>query len=154
MSILYYNRMNLKLQKIVALFLCAVFVVGSIMTANNEILCIGENGHIEFETVCLPSCGEADDPETVCENNPSSDGHNDHSDCSNCIDLDYNAVFWATVRPSVDLDMAFTISFEVLPPIDSYNAEQCFHLFLYEPVQQTLGLGPPEYCISSTVIRC
>ena len=143
--------MKLKIQKIVTWPLCIIFLIGAAFSASGEVLCIGDNGHFEFETYCLPCCGES---EEFCETDMSDDQHNEHNDCSNCSDVELDNLFWSKLSPNVNTLYIVEISSSKI--INSDNSFKLLknnssHITAYGP---THGQGPPPLFMASTVLLC
>jgi hypothetical protein len=137
--------------KIVAWPICIFFMLGLVFAGSGQVLCIGDNGHIEIETYCLPSCGEA---EKSCEIDLPEEPHNEHSECSNCSDIELNDPLWSSRIQNDNL-----YDYVNFPPahftdghlglISAYkNNSQVtkFHL--------AFGQSPPTYFITITVLHC
>ena len=143
--------MNLWIQKIIVWPLCLFLFVGFIFVVNGYVLCIGEDGHIEFETECLPCCKGTDN---VCKLDVSNDLHDEHGDCTNCSDLALDGLLWSRrfqkisfiqsvksfTAPAYNIVIIFTSN------IDDNSKTVKFHLIY--------GQSPPSLSIATTVLRC
>ena len=143
--------MNTWIQRIIVWPLCLFLFTGFIFPANSNVLCIGDDGHIEFETFCHPSCDEAEvtrDVDTPC--GPP----NGRSDDSNCSHVELTTALWLgraqnvssyhlTSWPSV-----FTIDgHSDLIYADSSNSRAAESHLAH-------GQGPPSLSIATTILRC
>lgn len=72
--------------------LTIIILIGFFQIGEANVLCIGEDGHIEIESNCLPCCN---DIETTCETDTQADNHEEHDDCYNCSDLSLGNPFWS-----------------------------------------------------------
>jgi hypothetical protein len=75
--------MNKWSKKYLAWPMCLLFIVGLAVGSNGSILCIGDNGHTNIESICQPCCGEAEDS---CDLAESNSNHDHHDECDNCTD--------------------------------------------------------------------
>ncbi len=146
--------MNLLIKKISAWTLCLIFLLGITFAGNRNVLCIGEDGRIEFETICLPCCGESD---KVCDLVTTVDHHGEqgeHSECSNCYDLDLNGSQWIKRnRTTDDYNITKLIS---TPLIESKIYSISTFDDIKNPNQYNLffGQSPPSASLSTIVLRC
>lgn len=62
-----------------------ILLAGLIFGGPGYILCIGDDGQIQFETIILPSHIEAAE---TCHDDFPNDFHHEHDDCSSCSDLE------------------------------------------------------------------
>ena len=142
--------MKLQIHKIIGWPLCLILFVGFILVGNGNVICIGEDGHIEFETECLPCCTDADD---VCKLDVSNDFHDEHDDCTNCSDLTPDEPLWIKRFQRADFGKFFNLTFTSTTE-SSYNlttlGQNNSHLTeFYQLYNQSL-LFP----ILATVLRC
>ena len=118
---------------------------------NADVLCIGEDGHIEIETNCLPCCNEI---ETSCEINVEEDLHDEHEDCNNCSDLSLSSSF-LTKRFSKLVNFenhTFSIALS-----NSFNKILSTNDRTYSQFNNNsipFRLIPINSFISSTILRC
>ncbi|MCP4582227.1 MAG: hypothetical protein GY839_11480 [candidate division Zixibacteria bacterium] len=143
--------MKLGFLKITAWSMCLIFIVGLSLSGTGYVLCIGDNGHIEFETSCMNCRGEAAE---ICKVNVSDDAQCDHSDCTNCSDVEIEDLFWSKRIQKTDSDLPG--QFIPIPTIDTIislisieNGDSRitkFHL--------AYGQSPPSYTTAITVLRC
>ena len=143
--------MNLRLQKIVAWLMCLIFLIVLTFSGTGYVLCVGDAGHIEFKTTGRPCCGKTKE---ICEVNVSDDFHSEHSDCSNCSDVELVGQLWSKRIRKTDsnqLDLfasALTIDalFSLISTENGNSRITGFHL--------AYGQSPPSYSIATTVLRC
>ena len=118
---------------------------------NADVLCIGEDGHIEIETNCLPCCNNI---ETSCEINVEEDLHDEHVGCNNCSDLILGSSFWSkrysnlignstSAKPVVLLDVNTDTTYSLT--IESSQIHRTFFTF---------NKSPNYAFILSTILRC
>ena len=126
--------------------LCLVFLAGLCFGGPRYILCVGDHGHTEFETICLPSCSEATDG---CGAQTTDDCRDEHDDCSNCSDLELDGPLWSK-RPTrvakPDLGTAMPVTALSLFMADFDSALSMSHL--------SHDHGPPLGSKAPTVLRC
>lgn len=143
--------MNLRLQKIIALPLCLIFLIGMAIAGNGNILCIGDNGRVKFETLCLPCCDEA---EKSYEADEPNELQNEHDECCDCSDVELDYPRWSKRIQTINSDYfdGFVTALDTdaqLSLISAFNTNSQiikFHL--------AFGQSPPSYTISTTVFRC
>ena len=143
--------MNLLLQKILAWPICLIFLIGMIFAGDNNVLCIGDNGHVKFATFCLPCCGEA---EEVCNVDIPDDLHNEHSDCSGSSHVELNGPLWSRRIQKTDSNQFGQFASELT--INAYlsliypenGSSRIIKFYL------AYGQSPPSYSITTTVLRC
>ena len=136
--------MNLRFQKIIALPMCLIFLIGMAFAGYSNILCISDNGHIKFKTFCLPCCGET---EKICEADVPGES-------SNCSDIEPDCPLWPKRIQNIDSNHLanFISSFNTDAHLSLISAENdnsriiMFHL--------AYGQSPPSYSIATTVLRC
>jgi hypothetical protein len=143
--------MNLRLRKITAWPLCLAFLFGAMLSANGEVLCLGDNGHFELETYCPPCCNESEDS---CEAEIPDDQHSEHNDCSNCLDIELGDLFWYKINSIGDSEYILGFSYYKFPI--SYNSVVLVKDIssYYNRFLQLDGVGPPSISAVSTVLRC
>jgi len=143
--------MNLRIQKIAAWPVCLIFLVALCFGGTGYVLCIGDDGHIEFKTFCFPTCGEAKE---VCEADALNDLHHEHSDRSSCTDIELNGPLWSlrTQKTASNQLGQFTSAptidalFDIISTGNSNSQTAKFHL--------VYGQSPPSYSITAIVLRC
>lgn len=143
--------MNSGLRKIIVWPMCLIFLIGMIFAGNSKVLCIGDNGHIKFETFYLPCCGEA---EEICEINIPDDLHTEHSHCSNCSHVELNGPLWSKRIQKTDSNQLGQFASKLtinayLSPISMENDSSRIIKFYLAYSQ-----SPPSYSITTTVLRC
>ena len=87
-------------------------LVGLTYSSFGDVLCIGEDGHIEIESTCQPCCGE---PNDFCSTLESDAKHNHHDECDNCSDLSLDGQFWQRKQADSFLD---NIKFTSFPSVN------------------------------------
>ena len=83
--------MKLTKKNIIAWTLCLSLLVGVSSSAFSDVLCIGDDGHVEYETICLPCCTDDSDS---CDNETTEEQHAEHNECSNCSDVEIDNHLW------------------------------------------------------------
>ena len=143
--------MKLRIHKIMVWPLCLFLIAGFIFVGNNNVLCIGEDGHIEFETECLPCCRGADN---VCKIDVSNDLHDEHDDCTNCLDLVLDGPLWSkrfhkiNFTQSVKLLTAPAFHTVIIPASNDNTVLQVNISFL------TFCKCPQSAFMAATIFRC
>ena len=84
--------MKLKKQPLITCLITLFLFMGITSSGYSDIICIGDDGHVEFETICLPCCNEI---EKSCETEVATDHHQEHDNCSNCSDIEFDSPFLA-----------------------------------------------------------
>jgi len=110
--------MKLQIQKILVWPLCLFLSVGFIFVGNSNVLCIGEDGHMVFETECPPCCGGTD---KVCKLDVSNDLHDKHDECANCTDLTLDRLLWSQRLTRVSVDQS--VKLLTVPPFHNTIAQ-------------------------------
>lgn len=146
--------MNVRTKEIISWSVCLLLLIGMTFSGQSDILCIGEDGRVEFESICLPCCTVSD---TVCDNKLSKGQHEEHTSCSDCSDVDPGTHQWANCRREIGPDQ-FT-SAKVVSPVyatqDILTVDQngLSLLKLHKMFKQS-DSGSVLSVISTTVIRC
>ncbi len=139
------ETMNKTLRTFLPLPLCLAFLAALCFGAPGSVLCIGDCGHMELETICLPPCCGSD----VCEAKADHECDDDHDECSNCSDLDIDGPFWSkrytrTAKP-VPTSAGAVAALIVLPsgstPVVTSSRLSHDH-------------GPPLGAKAPTILRC
>ncbi len=143
--------MNLWIQKIIIWQLCLFLFVGFIFVGNGYVLCIGEDGHIEFETECLPCCKGTDN---VCKLDVSNDLHDEHDDCTNCSDLTLDEPLWSRRFQRIIF----------IQSVKSFTAPTFHNAINFASTEEsnsqvdkfllTFGQSPLSASIATTILRC
>ncbi len=112
---------------------------------------MGEDGHFEVETICLPCC---DNEENVCQTDVSEDGYEEHSDCSNSshVELDYS--LWSGRVQNLNFGHSTYLDLNIIA-----NTDFSFTFIRNGGSQITkshlaFGQSPPSYSIETAVLRC
>ena len=143
--------MTLRIQKTIAWPMCLIFLVGLTFSVTGYVLCIGDDGHTRFKTICLPCCSDA---EEVCDVDVSDDISDEHSNCINCSDLSLDELLWSKrfqktgFIQSVKSFMAPTFH-AVIIPISTDNGNSQAGKFLL-----TFSQSPLSASIATTILRC
>jgi len=127
--------MRLQISKHSSWPLCLLLLAVSIGGGQAGVLCIGDDGHAEFETLCLPCCGETKE---LCAVEPFDDRHEQHGDCADCTDLSFSE-FTRLQRPS-DRDVCIPVAANdiVVVPTTTFKEEDDCRLS-----RRTAQNGPP-----------
>ena len=143
--------MNLRIKKITASTIWLAFLIGVMFPGYSNVLCVGADGLIKLETICLPGCTETED---FCEYNASEDLPNEHSDCTDCFDVELDNPVWSTRsnKPEFSqlIKLDFTASIDIsdgLTPLGQYNLR-----FIKYP--QLYNQNPPSLSLTTTILRC
>ena len=143
--------MKLRIHKIVIWPLCLFLFVGLVFVGNSDFLCVGEDGYIEFDTEYLPFCGGTDD---VCKVDVSNDLHDEHHDCTNCLDLTLNGPLLS--RRFTKISQIKSV--KLLTPSTFYNS--IILASTYKSNSQVdkflliFGQSPQSAFIAATILRC
>ena len=73
-----------QIRKHVSGLLCLLILAITVAGGQTDVLCLGEDGHAEFETACLPCCVDGDEN---CSIDRQPGHHEEHRDCTNCTDV-------------------------------------------------------------------
>lgn len=143
--------MNFWIQRIIAWPLCLLLFTGFILTGNSNVLCFGEDGHIEFEAHCHPLCEGA---EEICAVDISDNQHSEHGDGAHCSHIKLNPPLWSGRTQTVDSNHVTDCTSTFITDGDinlmntgAGNSRVAEHLLAY-------GQNPPSYSIATTVLRC
>jgi len=131
--------------------ICLIFLIGAAFGGTGYVLCIGDDGHVEFETYCPPGCSEAAE---IRESDKSNDLEHEHSDCSNCSDVEIDNPSWSQRAQKTD---SYRLSQS--PPAHSNNTDfsQISEEIYNSPINKfyrIYGQSPPSDLIAKTVLRC
>ncbi|MCK5125613.1 MAG: hypothetical protein KAR42_05105 [candidate division Zixibacteria bacterium] len=134
-----------------AWLLSLIILVGISSGGTSCILCIGDDGHVEFETICLPACGDTND---FCALEVVDEVPHEHSDCSNCSDVELDGSLWLKPIQKNDPNQlilfasTLTIDGAICPLSWGNNNSQITKCYL------EYGQSPPSCSIATTIIRC
>ena len=131
--------------------LSILLLIGFFQIGSGDVLCVGEDGHIEIETECLPCCNEA---EAVCGLSEQGDIHDEHDDCNNCSDLPLDSPLWSKRFSRISLIQAYKTdlvpSFEWIHSVHSLtNPGSRAH-----ENPPAFKSNPLSSFISDTILRC
>ncbi len=143
--------MNNKLQKILAWPFCLIFLIGMTLVGASKVICITDNGHILFETICLPCCGEG---ENSCEATFPGEQHNDLADCSPCLNVELDSPLWSSRIENTDFVWLGHISLEL--SVNAYSSLVSTENGGSRNIKFYLAYGqsPSTYSITATILRC
>ena len=138
-------------QKIAAWPLCLFFLFGLFFVGNGAVLCIGDDGHIEFETHCVPGCGETKEAPEI---DLSDALQVEHIDCSNCTDIDLNNPLWS--RRGQTYLSGYTADFSLMSMPNADLRLTCTQadIRMVNPEQLAFGHNPSSCSIISTILLC
>lgn len=68
-------------RKILTWVVCLLFMTGITLSSSAGIICLGDDGHAQVESLCRPACNDSD---LAC---PQEETDHDHDDCTDCVDL-------------------------------------------------------------------
>ena len=143
--------MKIQTHKIMVWLLCLSLFIGFIFVGNSDVLCVGEDGHIEFETECLPCCRVIDD---VCRVDVLKDLHDKHDDCTNCLDLVLDGPFWSRRYTKINL-------FQPVKLLTVPTFENTFILAATDNNDLQVNISFLTFCkcpqytfIAATILRC
>jgi hypothetical protein len=143
--------MKLQNQKIVAWPVCLIFLFGLFFVGNGAVLCIGDDGHIEFETFCIPGC---DETKEVSETELSVDLKVEHIDCSNCTDIDLDSPLWSRRDQNHISEYSADATLILMPDADlvSFSTQADSHKI--RTIKLAYNQNPASYSIISTILLC
>jgi hypothetical protein len=138
-------------RKIIVWPLGLLFFIGLAVSGQGQILCIGGDGHIEFELYCLPCCGEV---EETCQIEPPDDLHNKHSECSGCSDLELDRTLWRNRARIVIVDnlTVSTLLRHAIIQVDQFfedNSNQIAAIY-----NLAFSQCPSSLPITTAILRC
>ena len=143
--------MKLRINKIILWPLCLFLFIGLALVGNSDVLCIGDDGRFEFETICLPCCDEAVE---MFESEALADHHDGHEGCINCSDLTPDGPMWSkrfkknSLIQSVKLLATPAVHNATILASTDKSKSQVDEFLL------TFGQSPPSASIAITVLRC
>jgi hypothetical protein len=121
----------------------AAFVLAlSAIAGGTGVICVGDDGRIALEAVCLPCCDEG---EKVCALTNSDDDGHEHADCVDCSDLPLDGPRWSQQNKSGYYQLAQVV---FLNPADL--AQVVPSAISDEPAQT--GRGPTPALVSATML--
>ena len=115
------------------------------------VICVGDDGHYEIETICLPSC---DNNEIACETDVSNNRHAEHNECSNCSDFEIDYLLSSTRFQDLSSYLLSNLDLNVLAiaginiAVKEYVNTQLSDFYL------VYGQSPPSHSIETTILRC
>ena len=131
--------------------ICLIFLLSLILFGNGQVLCVGEDGHIEIETYCLPCCGEAED---TCELDLPEDLHDEHNGCSDCSDFEINSPIWSSRVNHIEAGN-FDHSKTLCSMDSNYGGDSTqINISKTDFLIYFSGQGPPSDIGITTVLRC
>ncbi len=142
--------MNLQIKKIITSLMNLIFLVGIIFAGNSNVLCIGNDGNIKVETICLPCCGETE----ICKFDVTEDIHDEHSDCNDCYDLELTGSQW--LKRNRTTDYSYVVKSSSIPVIESIISTSStvsvdLNILKYHSI---FGQSPPSLSLATVIIRC
>lgn len=143
--------MNFRPQKIIIWPMCLIFLIGITFAGDRNVLCIGDNGLVKFEALCLPCCGEA---EKTGEADLPGKLHNESDEYSNCSDIDLYGLLWSKRFQKTDSNQLGQFASE--PTINAHlnltsaknDSSRIIKFYL------AFGQSPLSYFITTIVFRC
>lgn len=139
-----------RIHKTIVWPLCLILFAGLIFAGNGDILCVGENGQMQVEPECLPSCRSA---ESVCNFDASRNIHDEHDECGSCSDIILDDPLWSKrsrrISPSGSVKW-LTVSISHSPTISSTNNRRPEA----DQVLLTFDQSPSSVALSITCLRC
>ena len=147
---LTFVAMLINVERKMTWMICAIFIFGLAVMGTGQVLCVGDDGHMEIETYCMPCCGDADES---CQYNLPEDHHGEHNECSNCDDFELNSPIWSNRN---DSNLTEEIHVSGIDYLD--YSPGCFltlnsdskSIQFYIPT----GQDPPSDIVTFTVLRC
>lgn len=143
--------MKLKMYKTIVWPLCLILFIGFIFVGHNDVLCISEDGHMKFETECLPCCTETDD---ICKLDEPNNLQEKHIACFHCSDLTMDGTLWlkrltkTSLQQSDKSDLVLTFKDNlILTPISNIAFKENNSLLSFYKSPQSLS-------IAVTIILC
>ena len=144
--------MKLQICKIIVWPLSLILFVGFLFVGHNDILCIGEDGRMKFETECLPCCNETED---ICNIKTLHDFHDEHEDSSDCSDLTMDGALWSKRLTKINL-LKTEIANSVPTFINNLNLTSDNNITLQDnsTFLLTFYKSPQSFSIATTILRC
>ncbi|NIR67859.1 MAG: hypothetical protein GWO10_29790 [candidate division Zixibacteria bacterium] len=138
-------------QKIVIWPVCLIFLFGLFFVGNGAVLCIGDDGHIEFETFCIPGCDEANE---ISEIDFFIGLQSEHIDCSNCTDIDLDSPLWSRRDQNHISENSADAAAMLMPDADlvSFSTQADSHKI--RTIKLAYNQNPSSYSIISTILLC
>lgn len=145
--------MNSRTKKIINWAVCLFLLIGVTLAGQSNVLCVGEDGHVEFESICMPCFTESGE---ACENDLSNQQHNEHSTCTNCSDVETGNPQWRHGRPKTDFSQLIRLTAASSADATHYkltavqsNSRLIRFYKIFQPSDPVSLIS-----ISTTVIRC
>jgi len=142
--------MSLRTKNIIVWVVCLTLLIGVTFSGQSDILCIGEDGQAELESVCIPCCTELDES---CDSNLSGRHQDEHSSCSNCSDVVLGSPQWSNCRQKVEAGLVNGLNFGssltafgAIPVVPDNSRLTKYHKIFHS--------GDRASMLSTTIIRC
>jgi hypothetical protein len=136
-------------EKIMIWALCVLFLTGLTFGGTGFILCIGSNGHIEYEAIYNTCCGDE-----ICDIDISDNPDTGHNDCSDCSDIELDSLLISkVVRNDYSDHLVQFVSVLITDNIpSSYSTLNCnSHIIKY---CELYGINLPSFSGIITTLRC
>ena len=85
------STMTVRKRNCLAWLVCLLFAVGAVADSPGGVLCVGEDGHVKYESICLPPSGGAADP---CAPSVFDDAPAEYCGCGDCSDVPLDSPQW------------------------------------------------------------
>ena len=142
--------MNRKISRFTSWQTCFLLLAGLTFGSFGEVLCIGDDGHVEIESACQPCCGKTGES---CQVSLSTSSHEHHDSCDNCSDYSLDGPTWHRKQSHASFNAYLVTSLPLLSLTNnSYNS-------FYDNDLATANHSQPYNIqvvasISTTVIIC
>lgn len=140
-----------KTKKIIVWPLCLILSAGLIFAGNGDILCVGEDGQMQVEPECLPSCRSAED---VCDLDMPNHIHDEYDECTKCSDIILDDPLWSKRSRKInqagsDKWLPASNLHDTTIPASTNNCRPQADRSLL-----TFEQNPPSVAIAITILRC
>ena len=135
--------MNTMVMKIATWTICLLFIVGLTPNGIGDVLCIGDNGHIQLEFVSQQCCEEIGESSLLIAFSTERDHHDT---CGNCLDLPLDGPAWHGQNSEL-INKVSILHPQVLFS-STHNIDRTNQNFVYFGFR----LSSPDHNLSSTIL--
>lgn len=91
LSIYLVSTMTVRIRKCIGWPICLLFATVIAVSGFGGVICVDEDGHVKFESICLPPLSGAEDP---CSPSVFDDVPGEYCVCGDCSDVPLDSPQW------------------------------------------------------------
>ncbi len=145
------GSMIVNIRTYIAWPICLLFAFGIVASGSGGVLCVGHDGHVKVEAICLPSSSGAENP---CAPAVIDEVLGEYSDCVGCSDVPLDGPQWLKrSRLAANKQRVESVSAHPVNTIRILSVTESGNSYIATG-RSPCCESPPTLCLATTILLC